>query len=81
MSATLNNADEKIVALVVNAFREWLAAQERGESVRSNPRVTYGRELLGFPKDSLEAAVWVGFDGGFGAGCAYMSDGKKEVTS
>jgi hypothetical protein len=74
----LNDADKKTVGQVVNAFRNWLEDQERGENGRSVPLMVYGRELLGFPEDSPEAAVWYGFYGGFGAGCVYMAGDMPE---
>ena len=72
----LNDADKDVVRRVVAAFNDAVAAQQGGAEDRSAPLAEYGRGLLGLPERLPEAAAWVGFWLGFGAGCAFMVELK-----
>lgn len=70
----LNEQEKALVRMVVGAFNDAVAAQQGGAVDRSAPLMEYGRGLLGFPERSPEAAAWVGFWLGFGAGCTFMQE-------
>ena len=67
----LNDADKKMVEIITAAFREKIGTEKP-----ENPRIEYGRELLGIVKNTPAAGVWFGFFTGFGAGIEFIVEEK-----
>lgn len=65
----LNDADKKMVEIIAAAFREKVGTEKT-----ENPRVAYGRELLGIENNTPVAGIWWGFFVGFGAGIEFMQE-------
>ena len=65
----LSDADKRMTEITVAAFRKKIAAEKTG-----NPRIEYGRELLGLEQGSPASGVWFGFWLGFSAGVEFMAE-------
>lgn len=65
----LNDADKKMVEIIAAAFREKVGTEKT-----ENPRVAYGRELLGIENNTPVAGIWFGFWLGFSAGVEFMAE-------
>lgn len=63
----LSDADKRMTEIIISRFKEKIAAEKTG-----NPRIEYGRELLGLEPGSPGAGVWFGFWVGFSAGAEFM---------
>ena len=68
----LNDGDRRMVEIIAAAFREKVGTEKT-----ENPRVAYGRELLGIENNTPVAGIWWGFFVGFGAGIEFMAEDEK----
>lgn len=65
----LSDADKRMTEIIVSRFKEKIAAEKIG-----NPRIEYGRELLGLEPGSPASGVWFGFWLGFSAGAEFTAE-------